>query len=634
MIELDMDEFKLTVGTFTPETVDEMVFSIPVYQRLYAWEDKQITDLLNDFKSSLEDEVYYLGNITTDLNEASRRNDLIDGQQRITTLFLIATLLVQYDERWNRFLNSSEVERLIFPSRNEDMKYLRSIADGEQFDDDEVNRRLPAARKIILDFIQNQLTSDSVRTTFSRFIYEKVTLVYVILPKGTDMNWYFEVMNSRGEQLEKHEILKARILDKVPQEKRFAYSRIWNACSQMDNYLEDVLDDKAAQLILSYNGTDTSLHNIISHFDTDNYEGEEPHTLVEILKANKKYNSKEEKRHEVKISSIISFSELLLTTFCTCEDTISDNYSEKNLLQIIDFAGKNQDMPVYFIEHLLKTRLLFDSFVIKSLFVDNLYKWDISFNARNEEASDKSYMRKKMKGMLTDLQAMLNVSVTQSELWLVPLIHYIQKNAVTLYQSNEEYASSSILSWLEKLDDQMAESRISGNKTFKQIAIDNMKNHYVKKKSFEVPKDVLSRGTGTERYWFFKLDYCLLKIWRDDIPQKHIKNEKLIKRFQFRQSRSVEHVYPQNPEQQYEIWPDDNLHSFGNLALITNSTNSSYNHFQPAAKKIQFQLHNEKWGVESLKLLEIYNNDSWNMEDALIHESEMINILNQHSSEN
>jgi hypothetical protein len=138
----------------------------------------------------------------------------------------------------------------------------------------------------------------------------------------------------------------------------------------------------------------------------------------------------------------------------------------------------------------------------------------------------------------------------------------------------------------------------------------------------------LDRGVGTERYWFFKLDYLLLKQWKlNGITEKHENNKKFIDRFQFRQSRSVEHVYPQHPEEPIPRWDKNDLDSFGNLALISNSTNSSYNFWLPSTKKEQFRLHNEKWGLESLKLLEIYSYDNWTNDNANKHKDEMVEIF-------
>ncbi|MDE4009798.1 DUF262 domain-containing protein, partial [Glaesserella parasuis] len=73
---------------------------------------------------------------------------------------------------------------------------------------------------------------------FLNFIKEKVIIIRTEIPKGTDLNHYFEIMNNRGEQLEQHEIIKAHLMEKLSNEsERSAFAAIWDACSDMDVYL-------------------------------------------------------------------------------------------------------------------------------------------------------------------------------------------------------------------------------------------------------------------------------------------------------------------------------------------------------------------------------------------------------------
>lgn len=615
----------LKVSEFSPKTIGNRLFSIPVYQRLYAWEDKQINELLMDLMNSSRNYPYFLGNITTDLNEASKRHDLIDGQQRITTLFLLATVLVKYDNRWLEFLKVKNEMRLLFPSREKDMQFIQAVASGVINDDESINRRLPAAIKLIQGFIENSFSSDNERIDYAKHVFEYLKLVHVELPKDTDMNWYFEIMNSRGEQLEKHEILKASILNKVPENLRFAYSRIWDACSQMDFYLEDVMEENTAWSVMSYNGTEGSLNNIIAQFDKSNFEGELPHTLYDILDQRIKKKSNEVKNPTRKVTSIVNFSEFLLLAYAVFKKNIPKNFSEKNLLDIFNI-NENFDCTA-FVEHLLNMRLLFDSYIVKSIVIENQIKWVIACSEKNID-NEMEFVRSKMNGMIAYLQSMLYVSNTQQEYWLVPFLYFINENKHEIYKKGNSDRSEFLTVWLEKYDNEMAKARAT-QIMLRQVAESSLNND----KFPSIPaivdfNNLLDRGVGTERYWFFKLDYLLLKHWKiSGFPKKHEINKKFVERFQFRQSRSVEHVHPQNPIDSSNEWNKQELHSFGNLALISNSTNASYNYWLPSAKKVQFSLHNEKWGLESLKLLEIYSYEEWTTDNANAHKDEMVEIL-------
>jgi len=83
---------------FTPKDIDEQIFSIPLYQRLFAWTPKEVKKLLSDLKEHFESKqfqknskkkkAYYLGMLTAIKQEG--KIDLIDGQQRFTVLILMA----------------------------------------------------------------------------------------------------------------------------------------------------------------------------------------------------------------------------------------------------------------------------------------------------------------------------------------------------------------------------------------------------------------------------------------------------------------------------------------------------------------------------------------------------------------
>ena len=71
--------------------LQQFSFTIPTYQRPYVWGDEQIEKLLKDFYKSFQnnkDEDYYIGTILT--KENGKEAELIDGQQRFTTLWLTA----------------------------------------------------------------------------------------------------------------------------------------------------------------------------------------------------------------------------------------------------------------------------------------------------------------------------------------------------------------------------------------------------------------------------------------------------------------------------------------------------------------------------------------------------------------
>ena len=90
---------ELVQGSKDKNLETNIKFNIPIYQRLYVWKEEQVKKLLEDTynayiisKENPEND-YYLGGVIVVKN--GDRYDLIDGQQRFTTLWLIAQQLLE-----------------------------------------------------------------------------------------------------------------------------------------------------------------------------------------------------------------------------------------------------------------------------------------------------------------------------------------------------------------------------------------------------------------------------------------------------------------------------------------------------------------------------------------------------------
>ena len=137
-------------------------------------------------------------------------------------------------------------------------------------------------------------------------------------------------------------------------------------------------------------------------------------------------------------------------------------------------------------------------------------------------------------------------------------------------------------------------------------------------------------GFAFERIVFTYLDYIL---YRDGYSYK---GKSIISKldndwnFQFR--NSIEHFYPQNPieKELFMKWEDEDLNSFGNLALITVSGNSKFSNLPPEGKVSSYQeLIKQSLKLKIMKEMIYINGGVWNKEIATIHREEMFNILKQ-----
>ena len=596
----------------------DLYFNIPIYQRLYAWEESHVKKLLEDLNDAFEKEKskpYYLGNIILYKNEKSDRYDIIDGQQRLTTLWLMGFVLKaeEYHKDWSSFLGERSKLRLDFIARQDDQIFLQNLLKNQENNKKgaEVNEIMVKAIDTIKTFMLNDVKKN--KKAFAQYIYEQTQFIGVILPKNVDLNKYFETMNSRGTQLEKHEILKARLLGKIKDtDKQAQYAELWDACAQMNQYIERAFETTKRDKLINWNNDKFEDLFMIENQNSKDKEhkegeGENKNSLGFILedKKEKEDNTKNVEKEE-KINSIINFTEFLLhiLKIHTQKDV---NLKDKNLLA--EFEKNLIDEKIEdFLNTLFEYRILFDDYVIKIINSDNEFTSEIKkLEIKETTESNKEENDKTERGGKSDyhnlsvLQAFLNVS-TSHEQWLGSFLEQIKKDAIT----------DGLISFLEQEDN------------YRKPLSDT---EILKKNCF----------TNLEKYWFHKLDYCLWKEWTKEVSAAPtIIDKNKIKNFQFRQNRSVEHIYPQNPEKDSDKWTDnDLLNSFGNLALISVSSNSSYSNKLPfddntdESKKNRFMVKAKK-SIESLKLLDVYNNDKWEKGEVRIHQEKMIGIIEKY----
>ncbi len=90
---------------------------------------------------------------------------------------------------------------------------------------------------------------------------QQVKILPVLVPKNTDVTHYFEVMNNRGEQLEKHEVVKANLLSAVQGDKQAmaTIQRVWLACADMSRYVQLGFSVKEREAIFGETAEDFKL---------------------------------------------------------------------------------------------------------------------------------------------------------------------------------------------------------------------------------------------------------------------------------------------------------------------------------------------------------------------------------------
>ena len=210
---------------------ESVKYSIPLYQRDYAWEEKQIVQLIEDIDDVQLGENYYIGSLIVANHGGTY--EVVDGQQRLTTLFLLLSYLR---------LNKGNETALSFSCReksNYTLRHIQPILDDERdkFDSDNLQQNIISGLNIIKENIDK--FTEEQKSVFIQKL-ENVVIYRIEVPEHTDLNHYFEIMNTRGEQLEQSDVLKARLMSELLDNKegQQAFAAIWDACRDMTGYVQ------------------------------------------------------------------------------------------------------------------------------------------------------------------------------------------------------------------------------------------------------------------------------------------------------------------------------------------------------------------------------------------------------------
>lgn len=235
---------------------DEFVFEMPMYQRPYAWTIEEAGELLGDLRSFMDDEgeleelnPYFLGSIVL-IKEDAPEAEVVDGQQRLTTLtILLAALrslaapkfaesLSEYlYERGNLVMSTPNRYRLSL--RERDNKFLRTFVQEDnglnalESSKTTLRETAPDSQKKILEvalYFLEQLRnmSEYQRVRLAQFIITRCYLVVVSTPDIESAYRIFAVLNDRGLPLTYPDILKAEVLGKISDDaRREEYAQKW-----------------------------------------------------------------------------------------------------------------------------------------------------------------------------------------------------------------------------------------------------------------------------------------------------------------------------------------------------------------------------------------------------------------------
>jgi len=270
-----MKKNEISTGKWLIKEVFENWYKIPEYQRPYVWESDQVNDLLEDIQQALlfnKDAEYFLGSIVLQkkiIKSADDKEyteyDLLDGQQRLTTLFLMTAVIrdlcinenIKIKCQTDVFRQADPLDqipervRINFEHRD-DVQYFISkfikthggtqnktelYSLGRSCTDVSIKNMINSLRVMSDHFAA---ISEEEITKFYTFLRNNVLLIHVSSEKLDDAFRLFTVLNDRGLKLRHSDILKAENLREIKEDiVRKRCAQTWEA---IEEYFEEDFD--------------------------------------------------------------------------------------------------------------------------------------------------------------------------------------------------------------------------------------------------------------------------------------------------------------------------------------------------------------------------------------------------------
>lgn len=650
-VKMSMSDTPKELRVFDKDVAEDSLFGdsvyiIPRYQREYAWsfgakdgKEGEISRLINDIQNfpSSDDRCYRLGYISVK-ERPDGKFEVIDGQQRLTTLYLLLTALNSVDDNDFPKVERYDIKKnpddgvLLFEGRKVSTYTLQNAKELSREKD--VDNGIFEAYKKMLAWAKNLRNRKDQKgwSDFKKNLQQ--TAIYRIpVPLETDLCKFFIRMNTRGKQLELSDVLKAQLMNLFSKNQNDLkwFDAVWTACSDMNTYLEKSLAKEHREGVLSKALKNEALWNdaMPDPYDNGNISDGNTDKLEVVAKEFFTYDRKSVDELTENVSkdfeSFINFPTFLMHTLKLCalikegnegksfdaatnderlltffekywEQTFDVPFKENSLQQ-----SKSRNAVLEFLRTLVVARYLYDGWILKRLSSDDdsdNWSWSIQHSIKSHKKYKlvSSFSQEDLHERILMIQACMRVTYTSSDSmpWVTRLLHLLW-----YYRDNPDDAGEDVLHLLE------------------EFAINEVSKQW----------PFMNNGTGTPRILFNYLDYIL---WKNEDDYK---NDGFPK-FRFAYWNSVEHWYPQNPIS--HTWSEDYekkyINTFGNLFLLNSSDNSSLSNQLPDTKKgmLEKDKYKKKISLKARHMMQaMAGEEGWSAKRCRECQEEYINLFRE-----
>lgn len=637
---------RLTVGELFQQ---RRRYTIPIYQRNYAWGREQIEQLMTDVIDAAQDpsvNQYFLGNLIvarrTPSSDDFEKYEVIDGQQRLTTLFILTRyLLAEAPEVFTP--QSVGTEQLHYQSRPRATQSLLNLhnraATGTSstlVSDDLSEDSIVSALRVIQSFNWKENGGSTSENPLKRrdvadFLLNSVHVVQVTVPQQTDLNRYFEIMNTRGVQLNAVDIVKARLMSFLPDEERNSFAKIWNACADSDYYIQMSLtrgdtDARSKLFGPTWGWLEASNFNEVHRILEKGTQSEQGFTVrsdeltldAALAFYGSNFRSQEDGSEDgsLRFDSFVNFQGLLLQTLALLSehDPLEASLDDKQLITRFEkyvYSGSLSptERVRAFGYALLRTKFLLDNYVLKR-----------EYTAHTGDEGDWSLLRlRSRKDSRNNLQPTYKSSYSPLEEDLINIRIRLLQSALRI-----TYTAPRTMHWVTAALAYLFQATRSDDIDGQELldVLEDYARRRVEKAYDPRKRQFLEEGEGfgVERIVFTYLDYLLV-----------CQDQRTDFKFMFR--NSIEHFAPQKPSADQSTPYDFDVDDFGNLALLTVSANSHFTNQTPTVKSsvrtadTDFQRIREQ-SPKLEKMAALTNSGKgWTRKQVQQHRDEMLDLL-------